>query len=147
MSTISYDEYLSGAKDTKETESNGRNDKSTFEFFGFSYVDEQGFIHVTESGRQIMQGRFDQERYLKQMLKLHLPNPIQKITSTASQPGIFPMQLVLKAFEYFDSLNRSELALLFGCDEEAQISSMIAAIADFKFQYETLPNKLDTKWI
>lgn len=145
LSTISYDEYLSGAKDTKETESNGRNDKSTFEFFGFSYVDEQGFIHVTESGRQIMQGRFDQERYLKQMLKLHLPNPIQKITSTASQPGIFPMQLVLKAFEYFDSLNRSELALLFGCDEEAQISSMIAAIADFKFQYETLPNKLDTK--
>lgn len=145
LSNISFEDYLSGCKDQKETESNGRNDKSTFEFFGFGYVDKQGFIHVTESGRQIMQGRFDQERYLKQMLKLHLPNPIQRLKTNAKHPGVFPMQLVLKAFEHYDSLNRSELALLFGCDEEVQIPAMLRAIADFKDAYEQLPNKLDTK--
>lgn len=144
LSNISFQEYLSGAKDTKETESNGRNDKSTFEFFGFSYVDSQGYIHVTESGRLIMQGSFNQECYLKQMLKLHFPNPIQKIKSKNAQAGIFPLQLVLIAFQHFDSLNRSELALLFGCDAKTQIPSMIAAIKDFKEQYLALSNKLNT---
>ena len=35
LSSISYKDYLSGQKDTKETEANGRMDKGAFEFFGF----------------------------------------------------------------------------------------------------------------
>lgn len=147
LSTISYEDYLSGSYDRKETESNGRNDKSTYEFLGFGYVSKKGIIHVTECGHQIIQNQFDQEQYLKQLLKLHLPNPIQKIKSPCKHPDIFPMQLVLSAFTKFESLNRSELALLFGCDEPAQIPRMLAAIEDFKNQYALLTNKLDTKKI
>ena len=79
LSTISYEDYLSGSYDRKETESNGRNDKSTYEFLGFGYVSKKGNINITECGHQIIQNQFDQEQYLKQLLKLHLPNPIQKI--------------------------------------------------------------------
>ena len=147
LSGISFDAYLSGQKDQKETESNGRNDKATYEFFGFGYVDKAGTICVTDVGRKIIQGKFDQERYLKQLLKLHLPNPVQKITSTASHPGIFPMEIVLKAFAHYDSLNRSELALLFGCDCKEKEYTMLQAIGAFKKQYAQLENKLDTKSI
>ena len=145
LSGISYTDYLSGSKDQKETESNGRNDKSTFEFFGFGYVTKDGIIHVTPVGRQIMQGTFDQEHYLKQLLKLRLPNQVQKIKAKGDDVGIFPMELVLRAFETFESLNRSELALLFGCIRNADIPAMLSAIRDFKLQYEALDKKLDTK--
>ena len=145
LSGISYTDYLSGSKDQKETESNGRNDKSTFEFFGFGYVSKDGTIHVTPVGRQIMQGTFDQEHYLKQLLKLRLPNQVQKIKNKGDDIGIFPMELVLRAFETFESLNRSEIALLFGCVKNATIPIMLSAIKDFKLQYEVLDNKLDAK--
>lgn len=147
LSGISYSDYLSGSKDQKETESNGRNDKSTFEFFGFGYVSKDGNIHVTPVGRQIMQGTFDQEHYLKQLLKLHLPNQVQKLKNKGNDIGIFPMKLVLSAFETFESLNRSELALLFGCVKNADIPVMLSAVRNFKLQYEALDNKLDTKKI
>ena len=147
LSGISFDAYLSGQKDQKETESNGRNDKATYEFFGFGYVDKGGTICVTDVGRKIIQGKFDQERYLKQLLKLHLPNPVQKITSSVSHPGVFPMEIVLKAFAHYDSLNRSELAFLFGCDCKEKEKAMIDAIGAFKKQYAQLENKLDTKSI
>jgi hypothetical protein len=78
LSSISYHNYLSGQNDNKETESNGRNDKTTFEFFGFGYVDEHGIIRVTDIGNKIVQGSFDSEDYLKQLLKLRLPNIITK---------------------------------------------------------------------
>ncbi len=147
LSGISFEEYLSGSKDQKETESNGRNDKTTFEFFGFGYVDKAGIIHATENGRKIMQGLYDQERYLKQLLKLHLPNPIQKIKSRHAAPSIFPMQLILQVFSKYESLNRCELALLFGCDHQDQLPDLLNAIGAFKESYQALPNKLDTKQV
>ena len=145
LSNISFLEYLSGSKDQKETESNGRNDKSTFEFFGFGYVSKDGIIHVTETGRRIVQGTFDQENYLKQLLKLHLPNPVQKIKEQDEEVGIFPFELVLLAFSQYESLNRSELALLFGCDCKKNIPNMLQAIKQLKKAYALLPNKNDTK--
>ena len=145
LSNISYDTYLSGTEDQKETESNGRNDKSTYEFFGFGYVDKDGTICVTPCGRSIMQNRFDQEQYLIQLLKLHLPNPIQKIKSNCKSPSVFPLQLVLLAFSHYDYLSRGELALLFGCDHPSLQGTMLEAIQAFREGYEQLPNKLDLK--
>ena len=147
LSTISYEEYLSGKMDQKETESNGRNDKTTFEFFGFGYVEKEGTIKITEVGRRIVQGSFDQDNYIKQLLKLHFPNPVQKIKSNITNPRVFPMEIVIKAFQHFESLNRSELALLFGCDCKEKEAAMISAIGAFKTSYSELQNKQDTKKI
>lgn len=141
LSQIPPEAYLTGQQDIKETESNGRNDKTTYEFFGFGYVNGQGRICVTEVGQRIVQGVFDREDYLKQLLKLHVPNETYKRRGAGQSEGLFPMKLILQAFSAFDSLNRSELALLFGCDTADQTDSALQAVGAFKQAYEALPNK------
>lgn len=145
LSNISYEDYVSGQMDKKETESNGRNDKTTFEFFGFGYVNKDGIICNTEVGNLIVQGLFDQEHYLKQLLKVRIPNLIHKTKDKDPDAGVFPFQLVLTALKHFESLNRSELALLFGCIKNQDIPIMLTAIRTFKEEYELLPKKNNTK--
>lgn len=113
LSSISLKDYLSGKKDEKETEANGRMDKGAYEFFGFGYVKADGTIAVTEVGNKIVQGIFDDEDYLKQLLKLRLPNFAYNESKIKNKKFIFPMQLVLEAFSAYESLNRSELAIFF----------------------------------
>ena len=107
LSGISYEDYLDGQKDQKETESNGRNDKTTFEFFGFGYVDRKGRIRVTETGSKIVNGTFDQEDYLKQLLKMRVPNYTYESGKMKKGKFVFPFQLILQAFTRFESLNRN----------------------------------------
>ena len=144
LSSISYKDYLSGQKDTRETEANGRMDKGAFEFFGFGYVKGNGEIAVTEVGNKIVHGTFDDEDYLKQLLKLRLPNYTYETGKMKNKKFVFPFQLVLKAFEIYESLNRSELALLFGCDDESEIPTALKAIGQFKKMYHSMENKSDT---
>lgn len=144
LSSISYKDYLSGQKDSKETEANGRMDKGAFEFFGFGYVKENGEIAVSEVGNKIVHGTFDAEDYLKQLLKLRVPNYTYESSRMEFGKFVFPFQLIIEAFSRFESLNRSELALLFGCDDTKDIETAMAAIADFKEKYAKISNKNDT---
>ncbi len=144
LASISLKEYLSGLKDMKETEANGRMDKGAYEFFGFGYVKDDGTISVTEVGNKIVQGTFDAEDYLKQLLKLRLPNQVYNQSKITEGKFVFPMQVVLKAFEVYESLNRSELAFVFGCDDTSDIPKTVRAIGMFKESYAKLPNKNDT---
>ncbi len=144
LSSISYREYLSGEKDQKETEANGRMDKGAFEFFGFGYVKSDGAVAVTEVGDRIVRGLFDDEDYLKQLLKLRLPNYTYEPAKMKLGRFVFPFQLVLEAFREFESLNRSELALLFGCDDSGDMGRAMDAIRQFKQEYARLENKNDT---
>ena len=145
IGSLTFQKYLSGKYDTKETESNGRNDKTTFEFFGFGYTDENGIVKVTDAGRRIMQGNFDDEDFLKQLLKMHFPNNIRpRIPGFSSEDFVYPMELVCKAIKEFEYLNRSELALLFGCNGAEHIDEAFVAIQYFRTTYQALPNKNDT---
>lgn len=144
LSEISYRDYLSGRLDQKETEANGRMDKGAFEFFGFGYVKTNGEVAVTEVGSRIVQGIFDDEDYLKQLLKLRLPNCTYEPAKMKLGRFVFPFQLVLEAFREFESLNRSELALLFGCDDMRETGRAMSAIRQFKEEYGRLENKNDT---
>lgn len=141
LSSISLKDYLSGEKDKKETEANGRMDKGAYEFFGFGYVKEDGTIAVTEVGNKIVQGTFDNEDYLKQLLKLRLPNFVYNKSKIKNNKFVFPLQVVLEAFRKYDSLNRSELALIFGCDSTDDIPKTIGAIGTFKTEYAKIKNK------
>mgnify|MGYP000083116051 CR=1 FL=1 len=145
LSTISYQDYLEGQQDIKETESNGRNDKTTFEFLGLGYVDKKGLIRVNEVGSKIVNGTFDQEDYLKQLLKMRLPNYTYESGRMKLGKYVFPFQLILEAFGRFESLNRSELALLFGCEDTSRIPAALDAIGAFKEGYEALENKNSRK--
>lgn len=140
-----FKEYLSGKSDEEETESNGRNDKTTFEFFGFGYVDENGIIHVTDVGRRIMDGKFDDEDFLKQLLKLQFPNNIQNLKNHKDNGYIYPLELVCKAIKNFEFLNRSELVLLFGCVNREKMDETFNAIAQFRNGYQKIKNRNNSK--
>lgn len=145
IGSLTFQKYLSGKYDTKETESNGRNDKTTFEFFGFGYTDQNGIVKVTDAGRRIMQGKFDDEDFLKQLLKINFPNNIRaSIPGFSAKDFVYPMELVCKAIKEFEYLNRSELALLFGCNGAEHLEDAFNAISHFRTAYQALPNKNET---
>jgi len=143
ISKLSYNEFLSGTKDKKgkDAESNGRNDKITFEFFGFGYIDTSGCIRTTDVGKRIISGNFDGEDYLKQLLKLQFPNPISSGKDFSKDDFIYPLELICKAIQDFDYLNRSELVLLFGCNNISRYSEIKNAILNFRNKYNKLPKK------
>ena len=140
---LSFNDFLSGKKDKvgKDAESNGRNDKITFEFFGFGYVDTDGSIVTTDVGKRICAGTFDGEDYLKQLLKLQFPNPISGLKNSKKDDYIYPLQLICMAINDFGFLNRSELVLLFGCNNISDYPKVKKGITDFREAYNKLPNK------
>ncbi len=144
LSSLNYSQYVTGNYDVKETESNGRNDKISFEFFGFGYVDDRGIIHNTKVGNLILNDTFDAEDFLKQLLKLYFPNKVSTKSDLDENDGIFPMELLLKAINKFGFLNRSEIVFLFGCTKRCQMEKMYKAISLFRERYNALSNKNDT---
>lgn len=136
-----FEDFASGMYDTVDAESNGRNDKTSFEFYGFGYAEKNGTIKVTEVGKLIVEGRMNDELLLRQLLKIQFPNPL-----TRSYKGgeVFPMQVVLTAFKHFTELNKFELGFLFCCTDINKIDKTIAAINQFRERYNQLPNKLET---
>ncbi|MBS5888742.1 MAG: AlwI family type II restriction endonuclease [Clostridium sp.] len=141
IGSLTINKYLSGKYDVRETESDGRNDKTTFEFFGFGYVNEDGIIKVNDVGKRILSGTFDSEDFLKQLLKLQFPNPLSRGNGFLPNEYIYPLELICKAFEKFDSLNRSEFVLLFGCNSLDKLDLVLNGIDKFKKEYAVLPNK------
>ncbi len=140
INSLTYNEYLSGTKDINEAEGDGRNDKTTFEFFGFGYVDNNGIIRVTKSGRRILDGKFDDEDFLKQLLKLQFPNPVSKPRNLEDN-YVFPLEIFCRCLERFGFLNRSEIALLFGCKGINHLDDAYHGIEKFRSAYNALPNK------
>ncbi len=145
ISTLSYNQYISGKFDSKETESNGRNDKTTYEFFGFGYVDQNGLIHTTKVGQKIIDNTFDGEDFLKQLLKLQFPNAQFGTPKTFEKDdNIFPLEIIINAISELEYLNRSELVLTFGCQKKEMIPNVIEGIKNFRKKYNLLINKNDT---
>lgn len=146
IGNLTFQQYLSGLFDKNETESNGRNDKTTFEFFGFGYVNKDGIINVTKVGNRISDEKFNAEDFLKQMLKLQFPNPVSdNLEGFEKDKYIFPLELLCRAINKFDYLNRSEIALLFGCTSINDFDKAYFAIEHFRKQYKMLTNKNDIK--
>lgn len=141
IKNLTISTYLSGKKDNRETESNGRNDKITFEFFGFGYVNKNGVIKTTKVGRRIISNTFDSEDYLKQLLKLEFPNIVSPSSDFHDGQFIFPLDLFCRAIDKFDYLNRSEIVLLFGCKSQSDYEKTFTGILKFRNAYEALPNK------
>ena len=144
LAQMSYEDYVSGMFDITETESNARNDKATFEFFGFGYVDNDGLIQSTEVGKLIENDRFDSEDFLKQLLKMHFPSKATEIgRNIPKEKFVFPFEIILKILERFQYVNRYEMGFIFGCNGIEEIDKLYTAIEKFREQYNELPNKMD----
>lgn len=140
---INYEEFMSGIHDTNEVESAARNDKISFEFFGFGYVDDDNIVRVTDTGRLIIDKKMNDEYLLKQLLKIQFPSPI--VRKTCKTGHIFAMEVLLKAFKEFEYLTQLEVGLLFGCMNIENIDITINAIKEFRRNYNKLENKLKLK--
>lgn len=144
LAQISYEDYVSGMFDVTETESNARNDKATFEFFGFGYVDSEGNIQSTEVGKLIESDRFDSEDFIKQLLKMHFPSKATEIGRNIPEGKVvFPFEIILKILERFQYVNRYEIGFIFGCNGVEDIDILYSAIEKFRDKYNELPNKMD----
>ena len=141
----SYDDYLSGNFDVNETESTGRNDKTTYEFYGLGYIDRQGKINTTKTGNIIKDGRMDENILLKLLLKIQFPSPAIHKKKEADEPYVFPMEIILNIYKYFESLNRFELGYLFMCNDINNLNISIKAINEFRKKYNELENKIKLK--
>lgn len=137
----SYEQYMSGQFDDNETESTGRNDKTTFEFYGLGYVDGQGKIRVTKAGQLVKVGKMDENILLKLLLKIRFPSPA--IHKKNDGTYVFPLEVILNIYKHFDSLNKFELGYLFMCNELDKLDTTVRAIKDFRTEYDKLDNKLD----
>ncbi|OIJ14029.1 hypothetical protein BKP35_07435 [Anaerobacillus arseniciselenatis] len=145
-----YDDYLSGLLDENETESTGRNDKTTFEFYGLGYVAPNGLIKVTEAGQLVNEGRADENLLIRQLLKMRFPSPSVVRRSphrriNQDENFVFPMEVILNVFKHFDHLNKFELGFLFGCTQIENLDQTIKAITKFRNEYEALTNKKNIK--
>lgn len=143
LNVNNYDDYVSGLYDTNETESTGRNDKTTFEFLGFGYVDDKGYIRITKSGKLIQEGKMTDELLLKQLLKIQFPSPA--IHKKPDGEYVFLMEILINIFKHFDYVNKFELGFIFGCSDTKNIGNTINAIKEFREKYNQLPNKLKIK--
>lgn len=140
---LTYDEFMSGQYDTVDVESAARNDKISFEFFGFGYVDNDNIIRITDVGRLIVNNKISDEYLLKQLLKIQFPSPIIKRIHEAGY--VFAMEVLLNTYKEFDYLTPLEIALLFGCMDINHLDITIGAIKEFRKEYNKLENKLKVK--
>lgn len=141
----SFEDYISGQFDTNETESTGRNDKTTFEFYGLGYVDGKGIIRTTKAGHIVAEGKMDENLLIKQLLKIRFPSPVvSKKKNYNDKEYVFPMKVILEIYRYFKSLNKFELGYLFMCNNIDKIDNTIKAINEFRERYKAVDNKLKT---
>lgn len=141
---ISYDDFMSGQYDEVDVESAARNDKITFEFFGFGYVDKSNIVRVTDMGRIIVNEKLNDEYILRQLLKIQFPSPV---TSTRHSTFLFPLEILIKTYENFDYLNQYEIALLFGCTNVNELHMTIESIKQFRSEYNKLSSRINRELV
>jgi hypothetical protein len=129
-----YRSFMNGEFDSGDIESQARNDKASFEFYGFGYVDLDNIVRITKVGRLISENRMTNEIFLKQLLK------IQFISPKSNEPTkiLFPMQVFTRVVSRLGYLRISELAFIFGCTDFANVDMTIQAIQDFRCEYDRI---------
>jgi len=143
--SLGYDDFMSGRFDVKDIESQARNDKASFEFYGFGYVDDSNIVRVTEFGRLIAENRMSGEQLLKQLLKIQFPSP--RSGQLISGKCIFPLEIFLETITKFDTLSRTEVAFLFGCIDIDETYKVENAINEFRLEFSKLSENQKTKHV
>lgn len=140
---ISYYDYLSGKYDKTETESNARQDKTTFEFFGWGYVDTNGIIKITDAGNKILLSDAKGEFFLKQLLKMNYPSLSTDYgKNIPNNHVVFPMEILLNLLNDLQFIYRFELSFSYLClDSKREYPKLLNAIKEFRKRI----NELDVK--
>lgn len=143
---ISYYDYLSGKYDKTETESNARQDKTTFEFFGLGYVDSNGIIKITDAGNKILSSDAKGEFFLKQLLKMNYPSLSTGYgRNIPNNHVVFPMEILLNLLNDLKFIYRFELSFSYLClDSKKEYSKLLKAIKEFRKRINALDVKKES---
>lgn len=145
IKNLSYDEYLSGDFDGKaDSESNARNDLATYKFLGLGFIDTDGRVRVTKSGKMIAKGNFDNEIFLKLLLKIHFPSVSTGYGKNCSKESpIFPLKMIINLLSDLEYINRFEMSLVLLCNDMKEYNKLLEAVREFRRGYLSLENKRD----
>lgn len=141
IASLSLNQFLSGKFDRTEVESSGRNNLTTFSFFGFGYASKDGTIRITDVGRRIAEGIFDSDDFLKQLVKLEFPNSYSAGKEFKQNEHVFPLQLVCLVIDEVKTLNKYELGLLFACNDIKYKNKVVSAINSFRSGFSAIKKK------
>lgn len=145
IKNLSYDEYLSGNLDGEaDSESNARNDLATYKFFGLGFIDSDGKVRVTKSGKMIAKGNFDSEIFLKLLLKMHFPAINTGYGKNCSKENpVFPLKMIINLVSDLEYINRFEMSLALLCNDMEGYDKLLNAVKEFREEYLSLENKKD----
>lgn len=123
-------------------ESQARQEKVTYELFGFGYIDNDGTIQVTKAGREILEKKNKRdELMLRQMLKYQFPNYVNS-TVRYEDMEVVLMEVVLKMIDELEYLNRYEAAIsLMFCCHRKEIPRAIEVVKEYRNRAEKIGNK------
>lgn len=122
---------------SKDAESHIRQEKATYELYGFAYVDDNGIIHMTKVGKEILNNvEKRDEIMLRQLLKYQFPNYVNS-DNRYENMHVFLMEIILKMLDELGSLNRYEAAisLIFCCQIE-EIKKAIEIVKTYRAKVE-----------
>ena len=144
---LSYEEYLSGDFDGQaDSESNARNDLATYKFFGLGFIDADGKVRVTKSGKMIAKDNFDSEIFLKLLLKMHFPSLSTGYGKNCSKENpVFPLKMIINLVSDLEYINRFEMSIALLCNDMKEYNKLLDAIKEFRERYLSLENKRDGK--
>jgi hypothetical protein len=87
------------------------------QMMGFAYVDNKGILHVTDAGKQLIEGQRIETLFLKQLLKLQFPswqhggNKKTRFHYKVDEMDIFPFVETLRILQAVGGVTKEELAM------------------------------------
>jgi hypothetical protein len=129
-----YEDYAQ----TKDLESNARQEKSIYEYFGFGYVNQSGLVAITPAGYEIVSSGHPEEIMLRQLLKWQFPSAACDHGSLSFRHmHMHPFKILLEVLKEFDYVTRYEVSLaFFTCLQDDKISQVLEQIAYFRERCE-----------
>ncbi|MBC8460429.1 MAG: AlwI family type II restriction endonuclease [Deltaproteobacteria bacterium] len=130
-----YEDY----SQTTDPESNARQEKAIYEYFGFGYVNQSGLVVVTPAGREIVSSEHPEELMLRQLLKWQFPSAACNHNSLAFRHmRMHPFKILLEVMKKFDYVTRYEVDLtFFTCLRDDEILQALEQITYFRERCES----------
>lgn len=118
---------------TPDPESNARQEKVIFAYFGLAYEERgSGIIRITPAGREILATDEPDEVMLRQLLKWQFPNNLHSGTGFRDM-AVFPFEILLRVLDALGEVSCLEIAAtFFPCLRREDIPDAVERVAQVR---------------